>query len=218
MTVFHPGVNHAHSPSRRWSDVQASPNSSFELNFLCPRLTPRQLVDVAIVAKFRDKPIALAHLNWYISTGRGTDFAEDAHIRTMLAGDIGVQGAIRRMIPPGRTSGIFTTSLKIEQSDYANQDLRFAFGAIDQLDVEVDFGAGTVHAWFQDRYEWHPFYTGLYTAFPDDGARDTNCLHAALVELKSTGAADFWMKGEATVPLSLIVPSASAAPSGWSAL
>ena len=35
-------------------------------------------------------------------------------------------------------------------------------------------------------------------------ARDTNCVHAALVELKSGGAADYWMKGEARVPLSLI--------------
>jgi hypothetical protein len=105
--------------------------------------------------------------------------------------------------------------LKIEQNDYSNQDLRFAFGAIDQLDVEVDFGARTVHAWFQDRYEWHPFYPGLYAAFPDDGARETNCVHAALVELKSDGAADFWMKGEATAPLSVIVPRASTAPSSW---
>ena len=33
--------------------------------------------------------------------------------------------------------------------------------------------------------------------------RETNCVHAALVELQTTGASDFWMKGEATVPLSL---------------
>ena len=84
--------------------------------------------------------------------------------------------------------------------------MRFAFGAIDRLDIEVDFDAQTVHSWFQDFYEWPPFYPGLYTAFPDDAARETNCLHAALVELKDSGAADFWMKGEATVPLSVIVP------------
>lgn len=39
------------------------------------------------------------------------------------------------------------------------------------------------------------------------GARDTNCVHAALVELRSSGAADVWMKGEATVPLSVIRPA-----------
>lgn len=218
MPVFHPGINHGHSPSGRWSDVQTNPNSSFELNFLCPKMTPRQLVSVAIIAKFSDKPIALAHLNWYLTRGRGGDFSEDANLRGLLTGDSGVQEAIRRLLPPGRTSGIFTTHLKIEQNDYSNQDLRFAFGAIDQLDVEVDFGARTVHAWFQDRYEWHPFYPGLYAAFPDDGARETNCVHAALVELKSDGAADFWMKGEATAPLSVIVSRASTVPSSWSDL
>jgi hypothetical protein len=213
MTIFHPGVNHGHSPSSRWTAVQANPNSSLELNILCPRMTPRQLVNAAILAKFSGKPIALEHLNWYLSTGGGRDFVEDANIRTMLTSDSGVQAAIRALLPAGRTSGVFTTNLKIEQSDYTNQDLRFAFGAIDRLDIEVDFGAGTVHGWFQDRYEWHPFYPGLYTAFPDDGARETNCLHAALVELKPP-AADFWMKGEATVPLSAVVPAASAASSG----
>jgi hypothetical protein len=102
------------------------------------------------------------------------------------------------------TKGVVATHTKVEQSNYTNQDLRFAFGAIDRLDVEFNFDAGTVHAWFQDRYEWHPFYPGLYSSFSDDAARETNCLHAALVELKSSGAADFWMKGEATVPLTTV--------------
>ena len=218
MPVFHPGVNHAHAASGRWADVQADPNSSFELNLLCPRMTPRELVTTAIVVKFGDKPIALDHLSWYLSAGTGRDFNEDANINTMLAKDTGVQALIVKSIPRGRTSGKFTTHFKVEQSDYANQDLRFAFGAIDWLDVEVDFGAGTVHAWFQDRYEWHPFYSGLYKAFPDDGPRDTNCVHAALVELKSSGAADFWMKGEATVPLAKVTSgaaSASSSSSSW---
>lgn len=200
MTVYNRGVDHGHSASGRWADIQAAPNSSFDLNFLCPRMTPRELVGAAMLAKFRDKPIALLHLNWFLFAGRGMDFAEDANIGLMLSSDSGVQAAISALIPPGRTSGVFTTYLKIEQSDYANQDLRFAFGAIDRLDIEVDFSAGTLHGWFQDRYEWHPYYPGIYTAFPDDGPRDTNCLHAALVELKPSGAVDFWMKGEATVP------------------
>ncbi len=204
MTTFHPGVNHGHTPSGKWATVQASPNSSWELDLLCPRMTPSQLVTAAKLKEFTDKPIALDHLNWYLSAGSGKDFNEDANIKLMLSSDAGVQAAIRALIPPGRTSGTFTTNLKIEQTDYANQDLRFAFGAIDQLDIEVDFSAGTLHGWFQDRYEWHPFYPGLYSVFPDDGARPTNCLHAALVELKSSGAADFWMKGEATVPLTAV--------------
>jgi len=213
MTIFNPGVNHGHSPSGKWSAVQAAPDSSPELNALCPRLSPKQLVDVAIVAKFLTKPIARVHLDWYLSAGRGRDFNENSNIQSMLTSDSGVQALIRGLLSAGPTRGVFTAFSKVEQSNYVSQDLRFAFGAIDRLDIEVDFDAGALHAWFQDRYEWHPFYPGLYTAFPDDGSRETNCLHAALVELKSSGAADFWMKGEATVPLSAVL-SGAAAPKG----
>jgi len=200
-TIFTPGVSHGHTACGRWADVQANPNSSLSLNLLCPRMTPRELVFAAKMAEFRDKPIALKHLDWYLIDGKGVEFNEDANIKLMLTSDTGVQAAIAALIPPGRTSGSFASFLKIEQSNYSNQDLRFAFGAIDRLDFEVDFDAKTIHAWFQDFYEWHPYYPGLYSVFPDDGPRETNCLHAALVELKSTGARDFWMKGEATVPL-----------------
>jgi hypothetical protein len=213
MPVYHPGVNHGHSPSGKWSTVQMSPNSSSELNTLCPRLSPKGLVDAAILFRFLDKPIARAHLNWYLS-GTGLDFIEDANIKKMLTSDAGIQAVIQAALPPGRTSGVFTTFRKIEQSDYSDQDLRFAFGAIDRLDIEADFAAGTVHVWFQDRYEWHPFYPGLYTVLAGDApARDTNCVHAAMVELKSTGAKDFWMRGEATAPLGVLKPG-SAAPVG----
>jgi hypothetical protein len=207
-TTFHPGVSHGHTPARRWKDIQDDPNSpgaSFFLIRACKNMQPKTLIDTAVIVEFRDKPIALQHLNWYLSTGKGADFVEDANIKAMLERDTGVQAAIAAQIPSGTTSGVVTGAFKLEQSDYVNQDFRFAFGAIDELDFEADFGAKTLHVWFQDRYEWHPFYPGLYTVFPDDAPRQTNCVHAALVELKDSGAADFWMKGEATVPLSLVV-------------
>ena len=65
------------------------------------------------------------------------------------------------------------------------------------------------------RYEFHPYYPSLYAVIPDDPTvplpdqhtgdvwRETNCVHAAMVELKDEGAADFWMIGQATVPLRL---------------
>lgn len=207
-TVFHPGVNHAHSPSGRWAEVQANPNSPGAMMGLiaaCKMMNPQELVDTAIKFEFCHKQIALKHLKWYLTEGKGRDFLEGDNIKAMLERDQGVQAAIGRYIPRGHTSGTFTSNFKLQQSDYANQDFCFAFGAIDRLDFEVDFGRGTIHVWFQDRYEWHPVYPGLYKQFPDDVARETNCVHAALVELKSSGAADFWMKGEATVPLNLIV-------------
>jgi hypothetical protein len=205
MPIYHPGVSHKHTPSGRWSDVQASPNSpgaGLHLIAACKVMSPRQLVDTAIFVEFRDKPIALKHLNWYLSAGRGMDFVEDANIQLMLETDTGIQAEIIRRLRPRAVAPTFSDSFKVEQYMYRNQDLRFAFGAIDILDFEVDYAAGTVHAWFQDCYEWHPVYPGLYTMASGDSPRETNCVHAALVELQSSGAADFWMKGEATVPLS----------------
>ena len=61
----------------------------------------------------------------------------------------------------------------------------------------------TVRVWFKDCYEWHPVYP-FYDFQKGDGVRETNCLHPALVELKTSGAADFWMVGEGEVNLSLI--------------
>ena len=217
MPIYHPGVDHKHTPSGRWSAVQANPNSpgaGFQLIAACKIMSPRQLVDTAILVEFRDKPIALAHLNWYLSTGSGRDFVENANIQKMLMRDRGVQAEIITRLPSGQTNGKFAASFKVEQYMYADQDLRFAFGAIDILDFEVDYDAGTIQAWFQDRYEWHPVYPGLYTLHPGDAARETNCVHAALVELQSSGAADFWMKGEATVPLSTVTIGVPAARSG----
>jgi hypothetical protein len=202
-SVFHPGVNHDHKPSGRWADVQANPNSGFWENRICANYSFQEVIGIAMYAEFSDKPVGLQHLLWYL-TGGGADFVEDANLDSMLRTDTGVQALVAKLIPStAPASGKFTGHVKVEQANYRDQDFRFSFGAIDRLDCEVDFAAGTVHVWFQDRYEWHPFYPGLYAAFSDDSARETNCVHAALVEEKTQGAADFWMKGEATVPLSL---------------
>lgn len=219
MPTYHPGVDHKHTPSGRWSDVQDNPNSpgaGLHLIAACKIMSPRQLVDTAIFVEFRSKPIALKHLNWYLSTGKGLDFKEDANIELMLKTDTGVQAEIAKRLRPKRLTTKFADSFKVEQHMYSNQDLRFAFGAIDILDFEVDYTAGTITAWFQDRYEWHPVYTGLYIMYPGDSPRETNCVHAALVELQSSGAADFWMKGEATVPLTAITAGMPSIPgSDW---
>jgi hypothetical protein len=52
-------------------------------------------------------------------------------------------------------------------------------------------------------------YPGLYSKFPDDVARETNCVHAAAVELKSGTARDYWMVGEATIPIGVILSVSS---------
>jgi hypothetical protein len=203
--TFHPGVNHGHAPSGRWADVQANPNSDFWENRVCAHFPPSTVVSLAIHEEFSDKPLGLEHLNWYLGNGAGSDFDEDANLLRMLANDRGVQALIAGFLPAtAPPSGIFTYYTRVDQGDYHIQDFRFAFGAIDELDFQADYTSGMLHCWFQDRYEWHPVYPGLYTKMSGDVARETNCVHAALVELKSGGAADYWMKGEARVPLSLI--------------
>lgn len=207
-TVFTPGVIHNHQPSGKWHEVQKNPNSpgaSPLLLLACKRMSPQDLVKTAIVQEFMDKPIALEHLNWYLRNGRGRDFVEDKLIELMLEQDNGVRTQIAARIPSNQTTGTLAKHIKLEQTHYTSQDFRFAFGAIDRLDFEVDFDDQTIHVWFQDRYEWHPFYPNLYPSMTGDVARETNCVHAALVELKTAGAADFWMKGEATVPLKTVL-------------
>lgn len=213
--AFTPGIAHDHTPCGSWWRIQLAPNSGWKEDLICSTNPPQGVVGAAILAEFRDKPLALDHLRWYMSTGGGADYNENAPLERMLRTDAGVQSPILSTLPsPAPASGTVAAHLKVEQSDYTNQDLRFAFGAIDRLDLEADYGAGTLHAWFQDRYEWHPYYPGLYSVFSDDAARETNCIHAALVELQASGAADFWMKGEATVPLSVLGAGAASGSGG----
>jgi hypothetical protein len=211
-TVFHPGVNHGHTPCGRWSEVQANPNSSTRLNVLCKTMNPKQLVGAAILGELDDKPLAKGHVAWYLS-GSGANFPENVPLKAMLERDSGVQQAIRNHFlisrPKGQKTGKITMQYRA-LSEYAIKDFEFAFGTIDRLDFEVDLDARTVHVWFQDRYEWHPVYPGLYTQLPGDDLgepRPTNCVHAAMVELKNfedIRAADFWMQGETTVPANVI--------------
>jgi outer membrane protein OmpA-like peptidoglycan-associated protein len=204
---FHPGVMHDHQPSGRWADVQSSPNSGNKESLACAALPPAGVVAAAIQFEFGDKRTALEHLNWYLGNGGGADFDENDNLEAVLRTEPVVQARIRAHIPSGRRTGKAEFSFPLFQSDYVSQDFRFAFGAIDRMDVEIDLSAGTVHAWFMDRYEWHPVYP-FYSHFADDVARSTNCVHAAMVELKAGGARDYWMKGEATVPLSVLGASA----------
>jgi hypothetical protein len=144
-------------------------------------------------------PLAQQHLDHYLD-GSGSTFVED--LEDVLRRDPKVRAKLAAAIRRSRAGHI-----RVEQSDYDVKDFQFAFGAIDRLDFEVDRAAGLVHVWFQDRYEWHPVGFG-YTHFPGDIRRDTNCVHAALVELKSEGAKDYWMIGDAVVPMSLVAGTA----------
>jgi hypothetical protein len=112
----------------------------------------------------------------------------------------------RDVFPAGKkrvSEGHFTFS-RNDFDTAKTRDFAMAFGEIDRVDFSVDFSDDTVWVWFQDRYEFHPVYPGLYPAASGDFVRGDNCIHAAAVEMKSQGARDYWMKGQAVVPLSLL--------------
>jgi hypothetical protein len=140
-------------------------------------------------------PLAQAHLDHFISGG-GADYIEN--VSDFIRRDTGVRSRIERGLRRTRRG-----HFKVHQSTYSVEDFQFAFGALDRLDYEYDRSAGVVHVWFADRYEFHPVYRGIYTRRRGDSPRVTNCVHAAAVELKASGAADFWMYGYDALPASL---------------
>jgi hypothetical protein len=230
--AFVPGTNHAHKPSGRWKDVQENPNNAPPrpndddgaiLFIILERVTrnkehdtPEKFVDEMMNGPFSGKlwggkPIAKKHANWYLTDGNGADFDEDENVENWLKSDVGIRRRLRREIfPRGKRpqgKGHFT----FPQPAFRDLDFRFAFGGIDRVDFQVDFSKDAVRVWFQDRYNWHPFYPfydviGPTREFPDSGdfRRPNNSVHAAMVEMKDKGAKDFWMKGQGEVALSLI--------------
>jgi len=149
---------------------------------------------LAYLHEMSDYPLARAHLVHYVHRGGGADYTEN--ISDFITRDSKVRGILASHI-----SAASRGHFKVDQSDYAVQDFRYAFGAIDRLYYEVDGASGTVHVWFADYYEFHPVYPGIYALMSGDIIRPTNCVHAAAVELKASGAADFWMVGYGTIPL-----------------
>lgn len=210
-TVYAPTMTpHNHRPTHRWRDllkaIQQPKGSAAGLALagLCiAGADPMTFVNTAITWDFNGKPIALKHLNWYLKDGRGQELNEDKNVENWVRSDPAIRTKVANFIMANASRGLhYSGFFPFSQSEYSDQDYRYAFGTIDRLDVEVDWAVKTVKLWFMDSYEWHPVCPGFYTQFPDDVVRETNSLHAALVELKDRGAADYWMVGEATLPVS----------------
>lgn len=221
------GVMHDHQPCRRWDEIRQHPNDEPDLLAAALELmledadTPEEYM-----ANFRDgilgvtdavlniwrNQLAITHLDWFLKDGKGNDFGEDKNIEAWLLQDAGIRKALRNEIlrfnpanknnpSSWKTKGI----IEFDETDYENDKFRHTFGAIDKVAYELDFGDGSIHVWFKDRFEWHPFYPNLYPVKSGDVRRDTNCLHAAGVECKAGTARDFWMIGEAFVPMRFII-------------
>jgi Domain of unknown function (DUF4157) len=235
VTKFHPGVAHNHAPTGRWADVQKDASSrcgKLEVDIgsevrkgnlgkaaalsglagiecACASLSPGAVLAAARTTVMAGLSLAQKHLDHYISGG-GANMMED--LEDVIKSDSGVRTKLAPAIKGAKKGHI-----RIGQSDYSERDFQYAFGAIDRLDYEVDTASGLAHVWFQDRYEWHPVGFG-YKRLAGDSRRETNCVHAAAVEMKAFGAGDYWMTGDAVVPLSLITTGAGATSPGGSIL
>jgi hypothetical protein len=212
-TIYHPGVVHSHEPCGQWDKIQSAPESGWWENRACKNLSAEHTVYASINNELMSLPLALKHAQHYLK-GTGADFIEDDYIKKWLMTDSGAQFRLWEQIPGYPKGSLYSSFFEFSFNFYDKKEYEYAWGTIDRLDFEVNFDRKTIHVWFQDRYEWHPVYPGLYIEYPGDRRngviRDTNCVHAAYVEMKLQGATDFWMKGEATVPLDVIL---SAAPS-----
>jgi hypothetical protein len=163
----------------------------------CANLSPEATLEAARLVTMTARGLTLAsqHLIHFMRGG-GADFTENAE--EIVRRDAGVRNKLIRAMNR-RSRG----HIRIRQGEYSVEDFQFAFGSIDRMDYEIDWGSSTVHIWFMDRYEWHPVGFG-YSHFSDDGpGRLTNCVHAAGVEYKNEGGRDFWMVGDARMSLSL---------------
>jgi hypothetical protein len=212
---FHENKPHNHAPCLQWPKIQADPQSSGPANFLCSgAATPEDVINSVKLIGFAKAPLALQHLDRYLS-GTGNDFVEDDNIRHWLHQDSNIRNRLKNEIfPPGKkrkNEGHFEFGNDQKKHIPFNEfdttktaDFKLSFGSIDRVDFAVDFSDDTVRVWFKDRYEFHPVFRGLYNFVDGDFVRADNCIHAAAVEMKAHGAADFWMIGEAVVPLGLI--------------
>jgi hypothetical protein len=167
------------------------PNARSTVDCTCAAGPPRAVAIAAMARVLAAGPLA-AQLFWHFLGASGTEVAID--VADMISRSAGVREKIRRSIARGGMSG----TTRLEQSDYRNADLQFAFGAIDCVQWIVQPPAGRrwrsdgrtrIEVKMLDYYEFHPARPGV-----------SQCAHAACVELVARGEAkNFWTRGDAVV-------------------
>lgn len=223
----------------RWDKVQeieaenclSTPKLSvrYAMSCLCSVNQPEELIRQTFIAEMIDKPLARKHLSYYLN-GSGKELNVDESVMEMFMKDEGVRALLKMNIQGGMRNSVFSGNFMIRQSTYAIEDFQKAFGGIDRVDWLVHPGHKFVEVWFKDPYDFHPVYPGLYDNLGDGAdamVRDTNCLHAALIELtEKNGTIDrskfvdlmqkmgieykyqakpFIMRGKAIIPLEYIL-------------
>ena len=198
---------HDHPPQGTWDQVAADAwedcnvgSEKGKVSCACGATeTPVRVLDASGLFEMSGRPLARQHFEHYLNGG-GRTMVEDEPLEYMLRTDGRVQLKLLQEIQD-KDRGYFF----LRQQNYSSKDFRFAYGGIDRVDFEVDRDKDTVKVWFVDRYDFHPIgYGHEQLGAGDISLRPTNCVHAAAVEAKTDGAADYWMRGKATVPLSTL--------------
>ena len=154
---------------------------------------------------FSDQPNARSHIIHY-RTGGGSNYSE--HVSNLFSANPRVRSRIASLIGAQINAGATNGSLigrgaddgrepPIRQSDYDSEDWRNSNGNIDEVDWRLtgslnSSGYNQFEISINDPYTWHP-----------QENRPTQCIHEAMENLKSNGAADYITTGTETVSLLL---------------
>ena len=214
-TWFEAGMEaHDHRPTKNWPDllrVIEQPTDDATGKFfsvLCKANAVPRLFATDAMLYLAPYPTAVKHIKWYLSEGHGADYIEDDNIRSWIEKDSNIRKAVATLVRKNMARQRYRFYFgwlpdeDTGKTPYESMDHFNSFGHIDKLFVRFDVVAKTVSIAFKDIYEWHPVCPKYYKKFDDDVVRNTNSMHAAFVELKDAGAADFWMIGQATFDMS----------------
>ncbi len=184
---------------RTWDDIRHGrapraphvPDARSSVDCACAYMPPKEAATAAMAVVLAAGPLA-ARLYWHFLGASGTPMTID--VADMVARSAGVRAKIRQSIARGGMSG----TTRLEQHDYGDRELQFAYGAIDCVQWQAMPPAthhwrsdpGTqLHVSMVDYYEFHPGRTGV-----------SQCAHAACVEAVARGEArNFWTSGDASV-------------------
>ncbi|MGZ5016903.1 MAG: eCIS core domain-containing protein [Methylobacter sp.] len=167
------------------------PDQRSSVDCACAYGTPRQAALAALPVLAAAGPLA-ARLYLHFLGASGTPMTID--VADMIARSAGVRQKIFQSIAHGGMTG----TTRLEQSDYHDRDLQFAYGAIDCVQWRAlpparrswrSDPTTQVRVSMLDYYEFHPGRLGV-----------SQCAHAACVELVARGQArNFWTRGDEVV-------------------
>ena len=160
------------------------------IDAVCKVTPDRMTLDIARYATMKRGGNAWRHLNHYLD-GNGADLTVD--LQKVLAEDEGVRRLIHTTLYMNLGEGKSSGTIPISQSAYKNKDWHFAIGG---MNIEWKWISGTqpnpVEFKFRNKYRWHP-----------QERRITQCIHQAADDLKVKGAADYFMKGQTRITVSV---------------